>query len=477
MQRCSDVLVKHGVEERGIVPLAEDEREELSGWKYLPTFTIYAAWNTNILTFSEGVVGPALFGLDFKTSAICIVLFGLASSIPPAYLATNGPRTGMRQLVQARYALGYWPAMVFGLINCLSFVGFLSLTVILGGQCLSLASASSMSWTVGIVVVSIISLLLSFVGLRALHVLSLASFPIILVLFIVLVGINGSNLHAAMGEAAQAMTDVNASGVLGYGASLIGFTVSYSSLASDYTNTLPAHTPRLTLFLVVFFGFAIPIIVIQLLGAASQLAAAGIATWTDAAAVGTPDLLYAMVGAGKAARFVMVLFCFSVVANTAPTIYSCGLSLQVAVPWLVRIPRYFLAFVVSAVYLPVAIVAATHFYDALENFLAILGYWTAIYMPPVALEAIFFRRPVGPMTYPIDDWDQAKRLPIGIAAVVAGLAGIPVITAGMAEVWWTGWIARAIPGGAGDVAFELALATVSLVFVPVRYFERRFLGR
>ena len=169
-------------------------------------------------------------------------------------------------------------------------------------------------------------------------------------LFIVLVGINGSNLHAAMGEAAQAMTDVNASGVLGYGASLIGFTVSYCSLASDYvgflavcdtmadiqTNTLPAHTSRLTLFLVVFFGFAIPIIVIQLLGAASQLAAAGIATWTDAAAVGTPDLLYAMVGAGKAARFVMVLFCFSVVANTAPTIYSCGLSLQVAVPWLVR---------------------------------------------------------------------------------------------------------------------------------------------
>jgi hypothetical protein len=78
--------------------------------------------------------------------------------------------------VQARFALGwvcllawatenidaldrYVPALVFGLINCTSFVGFLSLLVILGGQCLSLASGGSMSWTVGIVVVAILSLM------------------------------------------------------------------------------------------------------------------------------------------------------------------------------------------------------------------------------------------------------------------------------------------------------------------------------
>jgi hypothetical protein len=57
----------------------------------------------------------------------------------------------------------YYLALVFGLINCTSFVMFLSLTVILGGQCLSLASNSDMSWTVGIVIVAIIALIVGLV--------------------------------------------------------------------------------------------------------------------------------------------------------------------------------------------------------------------------------------------------------------------------------------------------------------------------
>ena len=109
--------------------------------------------------FSEGMLGPGLFGLDLKTSILCIIFFTAASCIPPAYCAINGPRLGMRQMVQARYALGYWAALVCGFLNCLQFIGFMSLTVILGGQSLSLVSQSSMSWTVGIVIVSIISLL------------------------------------------------------------------------------------------------------------------------------------------------------------------------------------------------------------------------------------------------------------------------------------------------------------------------------
>lgn len=111
--------------------------------------------------FSEGMLGPSLFELDLKTSILCIIFFTAISCFPPAYCATNGPRTGMRQMVQARYALGYWPALICGFLNCLQFIGFMALTVILGGQSLSLASSSTMSWTVGIIVVSIMSLLVS----------------------------------------------------------------------------------------------------------------------------------------------------------------------------------------------------------------------------------------------------------------------------------------------------------------------------
>jgi hypothetical protein len=87
---------------------------------------------------------------------------------------------------------------------------------------------------------------------------------------------------------------------------------------------------------VVFIGFFVPIVLVQILGAVAQTAAFAIPTWDSAALVGVPDLIFTMLGEGGAARFVMVLLCFSVAANTAPTIYSCGLSAQVAIPFLVR---------------------------------------------------------------------------------------------------------------------------------------------
>lgn len=81
---------------------------------------------------------------------------------------------------------------------------------------------------------------LSFVGLRALHWLSLGSFPVVLILFTVIAGVTGSDLKLATSETAKAVANVTVSGVLGYGSSLIGFTVSYCSLASDFVSRFHA---------------------------------------------------------------------------------------------------------------------------------------------------------------------------------------------------------------------------------------------
>lgn len=156
-----------------------------------------------------------------------------------------------------RFGFGYFPAMIFSLLNCATMIGFLSLNAILGGQLLSLASDSTMSWNVGIAVVGIISLIvsssllkpslsthspqISFAGLRALHWYSMAMFPIILILYIVIAGVNGDNLKAAMSAPG---TSVTAGGILGYGASLIGFTVTYSSLASDFVSGSAVEIPE-----------------------------------------------------------------------------------------------------------------------------------------------------------------------------------------------------------------------------------------
>lgn len=153
-----------------------------------------------------------------------------------------------------------------------------------------------------------------------------------------------------------------------------------------------------------------------------MLVAYNIPRWEASAAVAAPNLLFTVTGESHAARFVMVLFSLSVVANVAPTIYSCGLSGQVVLPFLTRVPRYFLAILVIAIVLPVAIVGSTHFVDVLSNFLAVLGYWTALYLPPAILEPLLFRNPVNTTTFPVEIWNKIGKLPIGLAFIASSCA-------------------------------------------------------
>lgn len=47
------------------------------------------------------------YGLSLRDSSLVIIFFCMISTCPPAYLATLGPKTGMRQMIQARYSFGY----------------------------------------------------------------------------------------------------------------------------------------------------------------------------------------------------------------------------------------------------------------------------------------------------------------------------------------------------------------------------------
>ncbi|KAJ9108757.1 hypothetical protein QFC21_000077 [Naganishia friedmannii] len=509
-RRLMQLLVKNGVEARATEPVPEEvcipfldgsvrslisldpsqplqERAELKWWSLIPQFTLWAAANTNILSFSAGVLGPNLFGLDFNSSVWVIVVFNVFSAIPVAYFATFGPLLGMRQMVQTRYSFGYYPALLPALCNCLTMLGFLAVNAILGGQTLSLASGSGMSYDVGIVVVGVISLMLSFVGLKPLHYYSMTLFPVILVLYLVIIGITGGKLHLAKEVSKE--IEVSAGQILGYrmaliaslhivsGTTIIGFTIPYASLASDFSTYLPTRTPKVPLFFSVYFGLLIPLICIPVFGAAAYLAAQAVPEWTAGAEGGVATLLYAMCGSGRAARFVMVLFAISVTGNTAPTIYSCGLSSFVVLPFLAKVPRYFMAIAVTAIYIPLAIVGADHFFVALENFLAVLAYWTAMYIPPTIIESLFIRGPASALTYPVAIWNDRSRLPVGYAAIAAMCCAVPIITAGMSQAWWVGWIARKIPVGGGDIGFEMGFVVMAIVYLPCRILEKKLTGR
>lgn len=121
------ILIKYGVEERGIQPVPEDERAELKWHTVLPQATLWAAANTNILTFSAGTLGPILFGLDLTTSVWVILVMNFVSAMPVALFATFGPVLGMRAMVQTRYVFGYYLALLPALCNCATMICFTSL--------------------------------------------------------------------------------------------------------------------------------------------------------------------------------------------------------------------------------------------------------------------------------------------------------------------------------------------------------------
>jgi purine-cytosine permease-like protein len=223
-----------------------------------------------------------------------------------------------------------------------------------------------------------------------------------------------------------------------------------------------------------YLGLVLPTIPLFVLGAAIGGAIANVPEWQegyDTTLVG--GVLAAMLSpAGGFGKFVVVVLAFTLLGNVAGTMYAITLNFQTLIPWLVRVPRYLFAIIVTAVVIPVAIRAATDFFLNLENFVALIGYWSAAFVGIVVIEHVVFRK-ASCASYGHDAWNDSSRLPSGVAALGAGVLSFALVVPCMAQVWWTGPIAQTT----GDIGFEVAFTLSAVLYVPLRYIEKRVLGR
>ena len=63
---------------------------------------------TILFRIVTGMAGTLSYGLGLRAASLIILFFSILCSIPVGYLATIGPKTGMRQMIQARYSFGYY---------------------------------------------------------------------------------------------------------------------------------------------------------------------------------------------------------------------------------------------------------------------------------------------------------------------------------------------------------------------------------
>lgn len=115
-----------------------------------------------------------------------------------------------------------------------------------------------------------------------------------------------------------------------------------------------------------------------------------------------------------------------------------------------------------------AIVGAVHFYDTFVDILNVIGYWSTVFAAIVLAEHLLFRANDW-ARYDPAQWSRARALPPGFAAVAAFLCACGIIVPCMAQVWYTGPIARA---GTGDIGIVVGFVLAAGVYPVFRAVER-----
>ncbi|GAB5593438.1 Purine-cytosine permease fcy21 [Umbelopsis nana] len=459
-----------GIESRGIERVSEDARTDRRLWH---NGEVWLSANCVMPSFGIGILGPGLFGLGLGDSCLTIIFVNLFATIFVAFVSTFGPKLGLRQMVGSRYAWGWYGVKIVAVLNSIACIGWSAINTIAGGQILSAVANENISNAVGIVVVAACTLVIGFAGYKYVHIYERYSWMPTTIAFLIMLGLTAKQFV----DLPMPTGPTEAGDVLSFTGTIWGFAIGWTSLASDYNVYMPGDASPWKIAGWAYLGLNIPLILVQMLGAAVMTVTFANPEW--AALYADQELgglvLAAVQSVGGFGRFLMVLFTLSVVANNIINIYSLGLSMQVWGALFQKIPRSLYAIFGTAIYIPIAIAGANNFAGSLENFMNVLGYWLAIYNIIYIEEFVIFKRCSYENYRAAETWNDPKSHTIGIAAFLAGCCGAAGAAVGMDQVWWIGPLAKNIGVYGGDIGFELSFAFAAITFPPLRWLEAKIL--
>jgi purine-cytosine permease-like protein len=235
-------------------------------------------------------------------------------------------------------------------------------------------------------------------------------------------------------------------------------------------------------FLWTYSGLFFGQFLIEILGAALMTTVSGsdpsFASAYDRAGVGgLTGQVFASHGPGVRGfgKFIQVTPSFSVVAVVITNIYSLGLNVQIISNSLMKIPRLIWSLIGGVIFLVAAVAGRDHLQQVMEDFLIVIAYWLTPFLTILLLEHMVFRRGYA---YDVDAYDKKEKLPYGIAAITVFLIGTVLAILCMSQTWWVGPIALRVgnPPFGTDISWELALGVTCVLYVPLRWWERKTWG-
>jgi purine-cytosine permease-like protein len=193
-------------------------------------FTVFMSVNVGVATLAFGTLGPSLFHLGWWDSFLCILFFNIIGSIPPALMATFGPKLGLRTMVVPRYSFGWYPAKVIAVINLLNQIGWAMVNAIAGAEFLYDVGNGNLPMSVAVLIIGLLAMIIGMFGYKHVHRFERYSWIVVTFCFIIVAGFGAKHmLKAHMGTGAAEV-----SSVLSFGTTIIGFQISWGPIAADY---------------------------------------------------------------------------------------------------------------------------------------------------------------------------------------------------------------------------------------------------
>lgn len=253
--------------------------------------------------------------------------------------------------------------------------------------------------------------------------------------------------------------------------------IGFSAAGADFYVYYPTTTSKRLTFLSTWSGMWLAIIFANILGVGIATGISTTPEWSDAYDISSGALLLACYnGLGGFGSFCVIILALGSIANNAPGTYSAALSLQVLGRYGKAVPRWVWCFLIMIVEIVCSVAGRDHLFEIFQNMLPIMGYYVSPWLAIIVMEHLLFhvlRR----VPFDWTAWEDRKRLPVGIAALLSYLIGWAGAIIGMYQVWYQGPVAVRIGGHGGDIGAWLAVAFTSLTYPPLRLLELKIIGR
>lgn len=161
--------------------------------------------------------------------------------------------------------MGWYPAKLIAAFNVIEQLGWSAVGSITGGLALSAVSDGRVSLVLGVVLIAVLGLAVSFVGLRAVLRYDQWAWLAFLAIFLIMYG-----EAAPLADAAAPSTRAGATlagTLLTLLAIVYGSSASWCSICSDYYVQYPVDTSRTKVFLLTTLGITLPTCVGMCMGA------------------------------------------------------------------------------------------------------------------------------------------------------------------------------------------------------------------